>query len=197
MHVPIINCRNMFSDPIWSHLVYIIWQLGRNPPLLSNAVAMAFVETIQTLQLICEAWWELRTLKMQNRKDNSWRRSLSLSPCFVLCSFFVLHPLFPFFFFCSFWLHWHFLTRALYINFAFPSFWGCWGTGRELGAEAGQISNTNEVKVDHAILMRWLNGVPHYLNWRNVGGLAAPFDSALLHTKCMTILAQILSHLAE
>lgn len=63
--------QEFISDPIWSHNVYIIWQLGRNPPLPSNAVAMAFVETIQTLQLICEAWWELRTLKMQNRKDNS------------------------------------------------------------------------------------------------------------------------------
>lgn len=96
MHVSMINSRNMFPDPIWSHAVCIIWPLGRRPTLPSNAVAMAFVETIQTLQLICEAWWELRALKMQNRKNDSWRLSLYLfcllsfpiclhSDCFLLC----------------------------------------------------------------------------------------------------------------
>lgn len=79
---------------LWFHLVSccVIWQLGRNPPLPGNAVAMVFVETIQTLQLICEAWWELRTLKMQNRKDDSWRVSLTLF-C-LLFSHLPLHPLF-------------------------------------------------------------------------------------------------------
>lgn len=86
--MPIIKSRNMFSHPIWPHSIYLIWQLERNLPLPSNTVAMAFVEAIQTLQLICEAWWELRTLKMQNRKSNSFR--LSRTPvCLVLIFLYV------------------------------------------------------------------------------------------------------------
>lgn len=81
-----------FPIPIWSHAIYIIWQLRRNPPLPSNAVAKAFVETIQTLQLICEAWWELRALKMQNRKNDSWRDSHPIFSALFSCL--SSHPLF-------------------------------------------------------------------------------------------------------
>lgn len=81
----VIHSRSMCSDPIWSPNIYLIWQFRRNPPLPSNAVAMAFVEIIQTPQLMCEAWCDLSTLKMQNRKDISCRCSLIL---LILLSYF-------------------------------------------------------------------------------------------------------------
>lgn len=137
VHVPIIKSRNMFSDPIWPHSIYLIWQLERNLPLPSNTVAMAFVEAIQTLQLI-------------GKRDGNWEPSKcktgratpldSLAPQFV-CSL-VLIFLCVDLFVASLTLL-TFPNPALDKTPVFLSFWGCWDILREKEAEVGQIWDTN------------------------------------------------------
>ena len=143
-----------------THLVsiclYYLTAWKKTHPRLVTQLPWPFVENIQTLQLICEAWWELRTLKMQNRRDNSWRLFLSASLCFSClssCPLFICAP--------QPW-PWHFpSTRALYINFAFLTFHRRpRHTNRARGRGRTNMYDKKKVKSwSYAVLMRQLNGV--------------------------------------